>query len=419
MSSLMQSIFGSTQDKPAATEDLFEQSKTLPDRPQNKPAISAIKNKSKKGKRSGYSDPNNKNHEFGDAADGDSEQKITKKKRKKSKLTNSNSDNGADDDNTHKADKETDESNNGINENDDSNVKTEEKDEERTIFVGNLSLSITRKTLAGLFKDCGPIASCRIRSVPVTAVKLPQEYAGNQRLMKKVCANTNQIDKSLTDTVQGYVVFKDLDTVSKALELNNRLVFDDKKVRVDRATPTVDSSRSVFVGNLPYGAKESTLQDHFIKGCLLDGKDVVGVRIVRDKETFQCKGFGYVLFREKNMIPTALKLHESTYMKRPLRVMVCGKRLKGRRGEAPKSQYDPKQENGKVSIGAFRRIIAKQQKDASVTNKRKRGGKKTIKAVKASAGGVSKRAALNKKVEKKVKKLQKRVSKGMGKTKSR
>jgi len=86
MSSLMQSIFGSTQDKPAATEDLFEQSKTLPDRPQNKPAISAIKNKSKKGKRSGYSDPNNKNHEFGDAADGDSEQKNNKEEEKEIKV---------------------------------------------------------------------------------------------------------------------------------------------------------------------------------------------------------------------------------------------------------------------------------------------------------------------------------------------
>jgi len=281
-----------------------------------------------------------------------------------------------------------------------------------------LPLTITRKSLAALFKKCGPVASCRIRSVPVTSIKLPQEQAGNQGMMRKICVNTNQIDKTLTDTVKGYVVFKNLDDVAKALEMNNKLDVDGMKIRVDRATPTVDPSRSVFIGNLPYAAKESTLQDHFQKGCLLDAGDVVGVRIVRDKATFQCKGFGYVLFKDKNTVPAALKLHESTYMKKRIRVMVCGKRFKGRKGEAPQPKYKSNKDTEKVSVGAFRRIIAKQTKEALGTNKRKRGAMKTNGTlIKPSVGGVSKRAALDKKVDKKVKKLEKRVAKGMGKNK--
>jgi hypothetical protein len=74
----------------------------------------------------------------------------------------------------------------------------------------------------------------------------------------------------------------------------------------------------------------------------------------------------------------------------------------------------------KVTIGAFRRIIAKQTKDAAEINKRKRGGKKAGQAPNIRSGGntsgLSRRAALDKKVDKKVKKLQKRISKGMGKT---
>jgi nucleolar protein 12 len=395
MSSLLGSIFGgSSEEKETSNESLFVKSKALPERPQHKPVATPSQKKSKRD-------------ELEDTSDAKNDEDLKRQKRKKKRKSSSIDDSGGDTIDNEK------------NKEDSEKVETEkdQKDEERTIFVGNLSLTITRKTLASLFRDCGPVASCRIRSVPVAGVKLPKDQAGNQRMMKKVCVNTNQIDKTLTDTVQGYVVFKNLDDVAKALELNNKLDFDGMKLRVDRATPTVDPSRSVFVGNLPYGAKESTLQEHFEKGCLLEPGDVVGVRIVRDKETFQCKGFGYVLFREKNSVPTALKLHESTYMKKRIRVMVCGKRFKGKKGESsqPKQKF---QNSEKTSVGAFRRIIAKQQKDALATNKRKRGEKKKNATVKkAGAGLVSKRAALDKKVEKKVKKLQKRASKGMGKNK--
>jgi RNA recognition motif-containing protein len=52
--------------------------------------------------------------------------------------------------------------------------------ESRTIFVGNLPLSMTRKKLTCIFSKCGTVESTRIRSVPVKGVKLPPESAGNQ-----------------------------------------------------------------------------------------------------------------------------------------------------------------------------------------------------------------------------------------------
>jgi RNA recognition motif-containing protein len=52
--------------------------------------------------------------------------------------------------------------------------------EHRTVFVGNLPLSMTRKKLTCIFSKCGTVESTRIRSVPVKGVKLPPESAGNQ-----------------------------------------------------------------------------------------------------------------------------------------------------------------------------------------------------------------------------------------------
>ncbi|MGH7742799.1 MAG: hypothetical protein ACRENS_12355, partial [Candidatus Eiseniibacteriota bacterium] len=38
------------------------------------------------------------------------------------------------------------------------------------------------------------------------------------------------------------------------------------RLRVDTACPTIDTSRSVFVGNLPYEADENGLRQHFVNG---------------------------------------------------------------------------------------------------------------------------------------------------------
>lgn len=347
------------------------------------------------------------------------------------------------------------------NDNDDTNPDREE----RTIFVGNLPISTTRKTLERIFRSCGKIESTRLRSLPlVPDVKLPPERAGDVRLSKKVAANTQALDTSKKNTIHGYVVFEEVESVAKALLLNNTLLPDTQiRIRVDSANPTLDPSRSVFVGNLPYHADETSLQKHFVEGCRFESpEDVEGVRIVRDPSTFACKGFGYVLFKTKALAATALsKMHESVYLKRTLRVMVCGKRYKGRRGQPkedaghdvqrnkstpnkPKHQQrqqqqaqSQSQEKAKLSaaaasststpIAALRRILKKEQlqKDSgSKVNKRKRGTTSSSsstnkkKNVTAKKSGSSKRAVAEAKTDKRVKKLQKRISKGMGKAKA-
>lgn len=250
-------------------------------------------------------------------------------------------------------------------------------------------------------------------------------------MVKKVSVNTKQLSKDAPKkTSQGYVVFEEIESIDKALLMNNQPApnSDTLLLRVDKAKPTLDSTRSVFMGNLPYKANEMTLRSHFNQGCGWEIEDDVieGVRIVRDKETMQCKGFGYLLLKEKSYVPAALNMHESKYMKRDLRVMVCGKRFKNRKGA-------PKEGTQIVREGAHRRFVNRDKKGddnkdtkslvksakeliVGPKEKKKRGTKK-IGVKKAGVGGISKRVASGKKVEKRVKKIQKRMEKGMGSSK--
>ncbi|GKY94998.1 hypothetical protein MPSEU_000464400 [Mayamaea pseudoterrestris] len=316
---------------------------------------------------------------------------------------------------------------------------TKEDDEERTIFVGNLPVTITRKSLAALFADCGKVSSTRIRSVATTGVQLPASSAGNQRLVKKVCTHTNKIDACIKNSVHAYVVFQNVASVAVALETKNNLLVEDHNIRVDTAQPTIDPQRSVFVGNLPYASQEETLRMHFINSMpsiknasANSATSIQGVRIVRDKETFQCRGFAYVLFADKSLVSEALqKVHATTYMKKELRVLVCGKRFKAKQGkysaaENAKRRKLPPKERVSTSTGALKRILTKQivndakPKTSDKTDKkRKRGDAKKFAPGKAAThkAGVSKRQASSAKQDKKEKVLQKRMTKGMGKNK--
>jgi len=312
--------------------------------------------------------------------------------------------------------------------------KTKEQlkeEEERTIFVGNLPTDISRRGLAGIFKPCGKIASARLRSVAVTGVKLPPDQAGNQNMMRKVCANTGKI---LSDTpkksAQGYVVFESVESIKAALEMNNT-PYESQTIRVDHAAPTTDSSRSVFVGNLPYGADEETLRDHFFKH-LSEGEDlneregsaISGVRIIRDKETQKCKGFGYVTLRDATLVPLALALHGSKYMKRELRVMICGKRFKGKRGSDATGNKSGAGRRAFEGQRAYREPLgmkpsSKRKSEEGPSSGGNSGGKtkkrrarSEKKTAPGSKPGMSKRAATEQKVNKRVKKLEKRAQKG-------
>mmetsp|Transcript_19268 Transcript_19268/g.28064 ORF Transcript_19268/g.28064 Transcript_19268/m.28064 type:complete len:422 (-) Transcript_19268:107-1372(-) len=373
-------------------------------------------------------DGDNEKKEDSDAKDQKTppkEEEDTKDTTTSDKQENSKSDNSKEKADTSEQDKE----------NTDTKEEEEAVDEEdRTIFVGNLPPNTTRKSLSSIFKSCGKIQSCRLRSVAISeeGVKLPPSLAGNQKLVRKVCVNTSRLNTNIImNSSQGYVVFQSKESIPKALALNHTPHPNNPKhiLRVDTAKPTVDSTRSIFLGNLPYDAEEDAIRQHFITNAVdLEEEDVVNVRLVRDPSTMSCKGFGYVLLKDATCVPSALRLHETVCSGKKIRVLVCKKH--GKKKKDDKSSSSSGNQKQKRNFEGHRANVetkkSKNNTDGS-NKKKKRRTKSERNAIQAATkpnaphkkGTTSKRVAKELKTKKRVKKIQKRVEKGMGKNKKK
>lgn len=74
-------------------------------------------------------------------------------------------------------------------------------------------------------------------------------------------------------------------------------------------------NRSIFVGNVDYGASPEEIQAHF-QTC----GSINRVTILLDKFTGQPKGYAYVEFAEPSLVTQALVLNESVFRSRNLKV---------------------------------------------------------------------------------------------------
>ena len=225
----------------------------------------------------------------------------------------------------------------GKNENSGKSKSTEETNEKdnRTVFLGNLPLSQSVKSITKMCSDFGVVESVRLRSVPVAGTAVDE--AGNQNLVKKVCVNEKNFGTQ-KGSLNAYVVFRDRSSVGKALAANNRLVdalnkkgeSTPRHMRVDLMKPTLfPPARTIFLGALPHYADEEEVRAHF--AAVLPGgqDDIENLRLVRDSETLVGKGIGYLLLKNRDAVMKALSLHGVKYRKRwELRVTTCGKRTK-------------------------------------------------------------------------------------------
>lgn len=185
-------------------------------------------------------------------------------------------------------------------------IAAERVKQKRTVFVGNLPASCTKKTLQLVFKDQGAIESIRFRSVVREDPSMSRKVAAIQR---KVHPKKQSIN--------AYVVFEAEEGAEKALERNGMEIEKNFHIRVDRVSKSSshDHKRSIFIGNLPFDINELPVRQHF-EEC---GK-VEGVRLVRDKNSGMGKGFGYILFQSIDAVQLALKLDSSKLLGRSVRV---------------------------------------------------------------------------------------------------
>ncbi|KAJ3315952.1 Nucleolar protein 12 [Boothiomyces sp. JEL0838] len=157
---------------------------------------------------------------------------------------------------------------------------------ERTIFVGNLPVTVIEKAFSE---------------------KLPRKQAF---IAKKL--------HEKRESLNAYIVFKESEAAKKALSLNGA-VFMDHHIRVDIAEKKQekqrDSKRCVFIGNLPFD-----IADEQVWGFFEGVGEIENVRLIRDRKTNVGKGFGYVQFKERASVVLALKLNDNELEGRKLRV---------------------------------------------------------------------------------------------------
>lgn len=120
----------------------------------------------------------------------------------------------------------------------------------RTIFIGNLPTTITKKEVSKIVSPYGKIESLRQRSAAISPGKLPVPVA--RKLGKQITGHS----------VNYYVVMATEDSALACMELNGNDV-KGRHIRVDMATPTINNKNSVFVGNLPFNTEEEQLRKAF------------------------------------------------------------------------------------------------------------------------------------------------------------
>ncbi|EEA27686.1 poly(A) binding protein Pab2 [Talaromyces marneffei ATCC 18224] len=99
---------------------------------------------------------------------------------------------------------------------------------------------------------------------------------------------------------------------AKLREMQQTLDAESESLREDKED--IDA-RSIFVGNVDYGASPEEIQAHF-QSC----GSINRVTILLDKFTGHPKGYAYVEFAEPSLVAQALVLNESVFRGRNLKV---------------------------------------------------------------------------------------------------
>jgi nucleolar protein 12 len=245
----------------------------------------------------------------------------------------------------------------------------------RTIFVGNLPVTIKTKKLRAAFAPFGAVASVRLRSVPV-------DQEGKMPKAGKVITGKLVAERKSTNA---YVVFKNEESVAKAVFAMNMKPIEGRHARVDAAAapssraneakakalsadlpPGVgitnggevayDHARALFLGNLAYDVDEEDVIAFFHRNKEYPelAGSVEAVRVVRDRATNLGKGIAFVLFRKTGDARVGLLMDGAKMGERAVRVTRASKnRAAAAAGAAAKRKA--REEKGRPS-GAARRL---------------------------------------------------------------
>ncbi|KAF1757779.1 hypothetical protein GCK72_014235 [Caenorhabditis remanei] len=258
------------------------------------------------------------------------------------------------------------------------NARSSAADSAKTVFIGNMPLTMNEKSVRKIFSDFGAISSVRMRNlIPV-----------NEKLTKRVTHLSGKLNDKQNSLIF-YVKYNDEESVEKALKYNGTKL-EDHIVRVDKVgskKKEFGKDLAIFVGNLPFDITEDALITFFTEQI----GQVEAVRIVRDKATGVGKGFAFVNFKQDSSVSLALSMETIKMEKRDLRITKVMKKghltkIQTAKKRAPIAKRKQNEISGKMHKFKF---STKKERTTEQNDRRalKKSAKKAIKKKKASKQG--------------------------------
>ncbi|EGG23080.1 hypothetical protein DFA_05210 [Cavenderia fasciculata] len=214
-------------------------------------------------------------------------------------------------------------------------TKAREEEGKRTIFLSNVELHTNPRELKQFFSKYGKVESARLRSIST-------ESKDSNRKDSYINKKFNE----KRETCNAYVVFEKEESAQKVVAECNGIIFKERHLYVDLASHKHEKGsveETVFIGNVPFESENEeifTLFDHAFGG-------VESVRLVRDGQTGQGKGFGYVLFEKKKYAKAAIKAKTIKMNERELRIFPNKQNPKGKNVKKTPAPGAPVKQSGR------------------------------------------------------------------------
>lgn len=150
-------------------------------------------------------------------------------------------------------------------------IKTKENSEKeksvgnRTVFVGNVPIQMSKLKLMRFFSKYGAVESVRVRGVPVADTRVPKKVAYIKKEFHPDRTSANcyvrytrlPYFKFLLLLRCFFLRFSSPEEAQKALALNGQLLKEHHlRVRLCNEDEKPDSSKAVFIGNVSFGKSE-------------------------------------------------------------------------------------------------------------------------------------------------------------------
>ncbi|XP_074650785.1 RNA-binding protein Musashi homolog 2-like isoform X2 [Tubulanus polymorphus] len=157
----------------------------------------------------------------------------------------------------------------------------------RKLFIGGLSDKTTDDSLKEYFSQFGELVDCIVIRDSIT--KESRKF--------------------------GFVTYSDMEAADKCIAHVNQAdhIVDTKSVEVKRAIPrdladySTQKTKKVFIGGIPRDVTEAKIKQLFDE-CPLNVQ-VANVSLIKDRETDQSKGFGFVTFEDEDHVAKVVIVH--------------------------------------------------------------------------------------------------------------